>query len=158
MATNPQPARKLLRIVPNTSFDYQFQYLNGTPASSSGPISLLGLIGIWTIRFTNNALLVLTSNIPTAMGQLGLRSSQPLHLQAGILGGVPQALHSGVYFGGVDNQPTNGLIDLVLTEDDVRAHSWAGSTYTFQITDPVTTLTTTLLTGALTMSSIAATS
>lgn len=108
MATLPAP--KLLRIVPNTTFDYAFQFILGMPGpGNSDTFDLTGYTGTWTITPNDGSPVTYTS------------------------GGDPA--DSGVFFGGQQGDLTNGSIDLVITAADVSAITWTSGTYTFSLSN-----------------------
>lgn len=86
-------ANHLLKYVPGVEFDFRFQYLAG-PAGSTNPIDLSAYTATWTVTDVNGSI--------TTYG-------------LGVAG------HSGVFFGGSANTPTNGIIDLVLIANDTTA-------------------------------------
>jgi hypothetical protein len=101
------PIPKYFRILKGVTFDYPFQYLVGSSTTSS-PVNLTGYTGIWTITYTGGSTVYNSSASP---GQ------------------------SGVFFGGQSNQPTNGMINLIINRTDTAVIPWKTATYTFQLID-----------------------
>lgn len=102
-----QPANHLFSYVPGVQFDFRFEYITG-PAGSSQPVNLTNYLPAWYI-----------TNIDGMVTEYNL----------GVAG------HSGVFFGGTQADPTNGIIDLVLIDNDTTALLGPAS-YQFYLTPP----------------------
>jgi hypothetical protein len=104
------PAPKYFRIVKNITFDYRFTYATGTSIEPAA-IDLTGYIGSLVLTLSNGDLITYTT------------------------GGSPGT--SGVFFGGDNDDPTNGIIDLIITATDTGNIEWTQATYSFEIIDPL---------------------
>jgi hypothetical protein len=100
------PNQKLLKIIKGATFDYTFQFSLGQPGSSS-TFNLTNYTGSW----------VITPGI-----------GSPITYTTGGSAGA-----SGVFFGGDAGDPTNGMIDLVISASDTAVIPWTIGTYTFSI-------------------------
>jgi hypothetical protein len=115
------PANKLLKIIVGTTFDYPFQYLVGTP-SSSAPFNLTGYTAEWTIVPNGGFIPVTYTTVPTTHG-------------------------SAVVFGGDGDDPTTGIIDLVISATDSAAIPWLTGVYTLALYSPASPSVVTQLLG-----------
>lgn len=108
------PANKLFRLIRGVTFDYRFSFLLGAPGSSTG-FNLTGYTASWVLTSTDNLTTLATYTTGAASG------------------------HSGVFFGGDNNDPTNGIIDLVISDTDTAALIWTRAYHQLALTAPDTT-------------------
>ena len=116
------PATKLFKVIKGTTFDYRFQYLMGNQ-SSSAPIPLTGYTAQWIITPPTGTATTYTTTL--------------------------NGNGSGVKFGGDPADPTNGIIDLVISATDTAAIVWRTATHALVLTSPSPVHVTELMTGGM---------
>jgi hypothetical protein len=104
------PARHEFKIIAGAQFDFRFEYLLGSPESRV-PIDLTDYAATWTITSLD--------------GQTTFATYTS--------GGEPGS--SGVFFGG-SGDPSNGIIDLIITATDTGDLSWTQAVYWLTMTPP----------------------
>jgi hypothetical protein len=105
------PTRHQFKMIAGAAFDFRFVYLLGPP-SSQVPIDLSEYLATWTI---------------TSLDGLTMYASYT---------GPSQPSSSGVFFGGSTNDPTTGIIDLIITAEDSTTQSWTQANYMLSVTPP----------------------
>lgn len=106
-----QPAFKTFTVEPSETFDYSFTFYQGAPGSQAA------------VDLTNASA---TLNIVDGFGLTLLELTN----QAGVL----NESQTGIYFGGQEGNPQNGIIDLVISETDTAAITWRYATYVLTVT------------------------
>lgn len=106
------------------TFDYRFQYLQGVPVSAL-PEPLAQFSGSMAITNWN-----VTTTYKT--------------LTTGAVGG-----QSGLFYGGSTQDPTNGIIDIVLIPSDTAAFTFQTARYTLGLTNLSNSVVTWLMYGAV---------
>lgn len=104
-------AHHTFKVVRGATFDFRLQYRLG-PQTSVVPVDLSPYSAQWTITSLDGN---------TIYNQFD---------NGGIIG------TSGVFFGGDSNDPTNGIIDLVLTEFDTIDITWTQAAYWLTVRPP----------------------
>jgi hypothetical protein len=103
-----RPALKNFSLTPGVGLDYPFTFYQGSPGSLN-PVDLT----------EGSALLSVNDGGGNVIFQLTSEASQP---------------NSGVYLGGSEHAPTNGIIDIVITAADIAGFLWKYATYVMTVT------------------------
>src|SRR5947209_1833423 len=104
------PAAKYFRVIKGITFDYRWVYLQGSSAQS-----LVGYTARWYITSLDGLTTYMTLSTGALAGQ------------------------SGVFFGGDAHDPTNGVVDLVISAADTAALTWTAAAHQLVFTTPTNT-------------------
>lgn len=105
------PVLKTFTLTRNVTFDYRFQWLQGVPPSAV-PQNLTNWTGVLTITDWQGVNTLMT-------------------LRTGAVRGA-----TGIYLGGTQADPTNGIIDIIIQNIDSANITWPSARYTFDLTEP----------------------
>lgn len=104
------PAYKAFTITPGVPFGYPFQFIQGPPTSTL-VVDLTGAsAALEIVDGSGNSLLTLGS------------ATSP---------------STGIYFGGIPNTPTNGIVTIVIDTADTTAITWKYARYSMTLTSNV---------------------
>lgn len=103
------PVLKTFTVTKGTTFTYRFQWLQGVPTSAV-PQPLTNFTASMAITSWNGATTYLTLATGAAPGA------------------------SGIFFGGAQNDPTNGVIDIVIAASNTAAFTWTTARYNLVLT------------------------
>jgi hypothetical protein len=104
------PAQKHFKLWLGVTFSYTWQYLTGN-SSSSSPNDLAELTAALTLYNPTGDTVLTTYTSGVSSG------------------------HSGIFYGGLDSDPTNGLVTFLIVSGDTAAITWKSCAYTFTFTD-----------------------
>lgn len=120
------PVLKPLTLTRGVTFDYRFQWLQGVPTSALAQ-PLAGYTAAMAITDWQGATTYMT-------------------LHTGAVNGS-----SGIYFGGDQNDPSNGIIDIIIDSVDTATFAWPTARYNLSFTSPNGVTVTSLLYGQIVM-------